>query len=181
MYSSQDNISNSANESNIAEFINGNGNRLPQTTATTTTQEENVNSNDPSHNCNHNDIFVMDNNFPATHATIPPTGYNQFISHPGNNYQQPIFNDVANNNVKIPPNNVFQRSTSNNTNISPPHFDQNSPQTNTFLSLNSLGIFINSPQAYVVIMPVPVATNPADIRQQDAYSITNNLQTQFKQ
>ncbi|GBB87685.1 hypothetical protein RclHR1_14170004 [Rhizophagus clarus] len=190
MYPPQDNISNSARESDITGFINDNYNRLSQTTATTIIQTENVNCNDPSCNCN-KDTSMMNN--PVAHSTISPTSHNQFISHntlnnndiisSGNNHQQPIFNDVPNNYVNISPKDNYQQSMSNNTSLPQSHsqyINQNPPQTNVFPSLNSLGIVINSPQTYVVIMPAPVVANP-DIRQQDIHSITDSLQTQFKQ
>ncbi|PKB94929.1 hypothetical protein RhiirA5_437745 [Rhizophagus irregularis] len=179
MYPSQDNIGNSTHISNLTGFINDNCNRLPQTTAETI-QAETIKCNDPSCNCNNDDTsaVVNNNNFPAAHATIS-LDHNQPISHstsnnndiisPGNNYhQQPIFNDVSNNNINISPNNKYQQFMSNNT--SPPqihlqYIDQNPLQTNAFPSLSSLGIVINSPQTYIVIMPAPVTSNPSS--QQD--------------
>uniref|UniRef100_U9T365 Uncharacterized protein n=1 Tax=Rhizophagus irregularis (strain DAOM 181602 / DAOM 197198 / MUCL 43194) TaxID=747089 RepID=U9T365_RHIID len=174
MYPSQDNINNDAHESYFTGFLN-------ETTAKTiSTQAENINCNDPTCNCS-NDTSVM--NSPAAHATISldhnqprishNTSNNNDIISPGNtNYQQPICNDVSNNNINISPNNKYQQSMFNNTS-SPPQFhpqyiDQNPLQTNVFPSLNSLGIVINSPQTYVVIMPVPVTSDP-NSSQQDSY------------
>jgi hypothetical protein len=178
MYPSQNNINNDAHESYFTGFLN-------EITATTiSTQAENINCNDPTCNCS-NDTSVMIS--PAAHATISldhnqprishNTSNNNDIISPGNtNYQQPIYNDVSNNNINISPNNKYQEPLSNNASF-PPQFhpqyiDQNSPQTNVFPSLNSLGIVKNSPQTYVIIMPS---------RQQDTHSITDSLQTQFKQ
>ncbi|CAB4486011.1 unnamed protein product [Rhizophagus irregularis] len=59
------------------------------------------------------------------------------------------------------------------------YIDQNPPQTNVFPSLNSPSIVINSPQTYVIIMPVPVV-NP-DIRQQDTCSNYSITDSQFRQ
>ncbi|CAB4444797.1 unnamed protein product [Rhizophagus irregularis] len=173
MYPSQDNIGNSTHITNLTGFINDNYNRLPQATAEII-QAENINCDDPFCNCNNDDTSVVNNNNFPENTTIP-LYHNQSISHstsknndiisPGNaNYhQQPTFNDVSNNNINISPNNKYQQSISNNT--SPPqihsqYIDQNPLQTNAFPSLNSLGIVINSPQTYIVIMPAPVTSNP---------------------
>ncbi|EXX54146.1 uncharacterized protein OCT59_014722 [Rhizophagus irregularis] len=190
MYHSQENIDNSAHESNLTGFTNHNCNRLSQPTAETFIQPENINCNDPSCNCNYDASVMNNNNFSVAHATISldhstmshSISNNNDIISPGNtNYQQSIFNDGSDNNINISPNDKYQQSMFNNTTSPPPpqfhpqYIDQNSPQTNVFPSLNSLGIVINSPQTYVIIMPN---------RQQDAYpnhSITDNLQTQFKQ
>ncbi|CAB4440304.1 unnamed protein product [Rhizophagus irregularis] len=169
MYHSQDNIdniNNNVHESNITRFINYNYNRLSLPTSATIVQTENINCENPSCNCNFDTSVMNNNNFPVANATIS-LDHNQLISQntsnnndiisSDNNYQQPIFNDVSNNNINISPNNKCQQFMSNN--ISPPpqfhpqYIDQKSPQTNVFPSPNSLGIVINPPQTYVIIMP----------------------------
>ncbi|PKY52890.1 hypothetical protein RhiirA4_470792 [Rhizophagus irregularis] len=156
MYPLQDNIDNSVHESNFTGFIN-------ETTATTTTHAESIS--------NRSDISVVNNDyFPAAHTTnslnynnynqsIPQsTSKNNDIISPGHNYQQPTFNDFSNNNFNISPNNKYhQQSMSSPRQFHSQYIDQNPPQTNVFPSLNSPGIVINSPQTYVIIMPVPVA------------------------
>ncbi|POG83156.1 hypothetical protein GLOIN_2v1761173 [Rhizophagus irregularis DAOM 181602=DAOM 197198] len=124
---------------------------INETTATTITHAESINCGNPSCYCNRSDISV-----------------------------QPTFNDFSNNNFNISPNNKYhQQSMSSPRQFHSQYIDQNPPQTNVFPSLNSPGIVINSPQTYVIIMPVPVA-NP-DIRQQDTCSNYSITDSQFRQ
>ncbi|PKK55825.1 hypothetical protein RhiirC2_801423, partial [Rhizophagus irregularis] len=70
MYHSQENIDNSAHESNLTGFTNHKCNKLSQQTAETFIQAENINCNDPSCNCNYDTSAMNNNNFSVAHATI---------------------------------------------------------------------------------------------------------------